>query len=157
MWHPHGIIRFDSQSSGLKTNLACLPKVPPLSPNRVPHSHLKFEEKGRRERCLVLPPWRSTAWHMSMWLCLGRKAPGAASGEVLAKLSSISPWSLCASLLLKCDKMTGPPKFLPFLQAKESQWNKSTQCPKLAWSSWTLCDFGGFCHLSEPLKWGWCH
>lgn len=82
----------------------------------------------------MLPPWRSTAWHTSTWLCLGRKAPGAASGEVLAKLASISPSSLCAFLLLKCDKMTGPPKFLPFLQAKESQWNKSacdTQAPSV--------------------------
>lgn len=32
MWHPHGIIRFGGQSSGLKTSLACLPKVPPPQP-----------------------------------------------------------------------------------------------------------------------------
>lgn len=125
MWHPHGTIRFGGQSSGLNVPQRCLS----LSPNQGPHFHqafllgLKFEEKGRREGCLVLPRGRSTFWHESTRWCSGRKAPCAASGELQAELSSISPLSLCVSLLLKCDKMTGPPKFLPFLQAKESQRN----------------------------------
>lgn len=60
----------------------------------------------------------------------GEKGPRSGIWRSSSKLVSISPSSLCASLLLKCDKMTGPPKFLPFLQAKESQWNKSAVIPR---------------------------
>lgn len=81
-----------------------------------------------------MPCVTSRAEHSLAHVLVAVFAPAAASGEVLAKLTSISSLSLCASLLLKCDKMTGPPKFLPVLQAKESQWNKSvcdTQAPSV--------------------------